>query len=116
MVTGFSAVRSGIVMFVIPFVFALLPGTAGDPGGAARIRRAAADTWPAMTGTLHWGALGWLLLRLALALYLLASALARFDRGPVGILELVLRLGLVVLVLHKAPEVHLTGLVAGRHW
>ena len=120
MITGLSAVRSGIVMFVIPFVFAfypellLIPAAQLDPAGGGRYLAG-------YDGTLHPGTLGWLLVRLTVTLYLVASALARFDRGPVGLGALALRLALAALVLHKAPEVHLAALVAaglllGWHW
>ena len=82
MATAFSAVRSGIVMFVIPFVFALYPeillidAAVRDPSALP----SAAAYLPGYDGALHLGPLLWLLLRLMAALYLLASALAAFDR------------------------------------
>ncbi len=58
-------------------------------------------------------ALGLLGLRILLALYLLASALARYDRGPIPIWEIVLRLVVAVLVLWKAPLLMWAGIVLG---
>jgi len=40
-----------------------------------------------------------------IALYLISSALARYDSGPMGIFEVVLRIGLAILLLFKAPVV-----------
>lgn len=51
-----------------------------------------------------------LLLRPILVLYLLASALARFDRGPINRLEMALRLLAAVLVLWKTAPVMWVGL------
>ena len=102
MATGFSAVRSGIVMFVVPFVFAFYPellliGEAIlDPrssGGAAYL--------PGYDGQLHLGALLLLAARLVLALYLLSSALAGFDRHALASWEIAARLALAVLLMTK---------------
>ena len=80
--TGFSAVKSGIVMFTIPFIFALYPEL-------LLIKQAVID--PA-TGTFFAGYdgqidlvwLGALVARLALALYLVSSAMAAFDQRALG--------------------------------
>ena len=70
--TAFSAVRSGIVMFIIPFVFALYPEIllieesmieAGTNSGAITYL-------PGYDGTIDIKALGLLLFRLVIALYL----------------------------------------------
>lgn len=102
MQTGLSAVRSGIVMFVIPFVFAfypellLIPAAVLDPSAAA----GAASTYlPGYDGNIHWQALIALLARLVLALYLLSSAIARFDRAPLPLWDTLLRMTLAALVL-----------------
>jgi len=111
MATGFSAVKSGIVMFVVPFVFAFYPelllineaiidpqGSAGNP------------YLPGYDGTFHIGAILLLLGRLILALYLLSSALAGFDRRALASWEIGVRLVLAVLVMSK-PEVIWIGAV-----
>ncbi|MDD9910048.1 MAG: TRAP transporter fused permease subunit [Ahrensia sp.] len=114
MATGFSAVRSGIVMFVIPFVFAmypeilLIPAAVLDPTSLP----SAAKYLPGYDGTLDVGALIWLLVRLVLALYLLASGLARFDRNKLDLWEWVLRLALAALVLSGDPLIHGAALLA----
>ncbi len=110
--TGFAAVRVGIVMFTIPFVFAWYPELllieeavtiTSETGQRALIE--------GYTGQIEWIALGWLAARLILALYLMASALARFDRGPMARWEMLLRLGLALLVLWKSPTIMWIGIV-----
>lgn len=108
--TGLAAVRAGIVMFTIPFVFAFYPelllieqaqimqSLDGAIGGAKTFL-------PGYDGTVGIAALGWLLFKLAVALYLVASALSRHDRYGLSTFDIVLRLGLAVLLLLKAPIV-----------
>lgn len=114
MATAFSAVRSGIVMFVIPFVFALNPeillieAAVRDPSALP----SASLYLPGYDGQLHLGALLWLLLRLAVALYLLASALAAFDRKSLSSVEIIVRLGLAALIMFKATNINALALVA----
>ena len=113
MATGISAVRSGIVMFVIPFVFAFYPElliireAVLDPSATG----AGIKYLPGYDGTTDWLALGWLCLRMALALYLLASALSRFDRGPMAGWECFARLGLAALISFKASTIYGPALV-----
>lgn len=108
--TGLAAVRAGIVMFTIPFVFAfypelllieqaqiLQPLDGGTAGGAEKA------FLPGYDGTVDPTMLGWLLFRLAAALYLVASALSRYDRYRLSKLDIVLRLVLAVLILLKPP-------------
>ena len=115
MATGFSAVRSGIVMFVIPFVFAMYPeillikAAMLDPGSLL----SAAKYLPGYDGTLYLGPLSWLLLRLAFALYLLASALARFDRAKLTTVEVFGRLAIAACLMFSNPLIHLAALAAG---
>ncbi|WP_158971142.1 TRAP transporter large permease subunit [Chachezhania sediminis] len=110
--TSFSAVRSGAVMFVIPFVFAfhpdilLVPAAMLDPSANAAV----GAFLPGYDGHLHLGPLAWLLARLALALYLMASALARFDRAPLPSWEIILRLGCAVLLLSSSAWISLGAL------
>ncbi|QDC10660.1 TRAP transporter fused permease subunit [Oceanicola sp. D3] len=109
--TGIAAVRVGIVMFTIPFIFAWYPElllieeavTITDDTG----RKALIEGY---SSTVDWGALAVLGLRLVLALYLIASALARFDRGPMPRWEIALRLLAAVLVLWKTPVIMSVGL------
>ncbi len=114
MITAFSAVRSGIVMFVIPFVFAIYPelllieAAVLDPSSLA----SAAQYLPGYDGELHLGPLIWLLLRLSVALYLLASALAAFDRRSLNAFEIILRLGVALLIMFKPVELHAPAFIA----
>ncbi len=118
MSTAFSAVRSGIVMFVIPFVFALYPeillieAAVRDPTSLP----SAAQYLPGYDGQIHLMPLLWLLLRLAVALYLLASALAAFDRKSLSAFEILLRLALAALIMFKAPQFHTPALLAAIVW
>ena len=115
--TGFAAVRVGIVMFTIPFVFAFYPEfllieqaqIAQSLDGSV----SAAKTWlPGYDGSIDFGGLAWLVFRLAVALYLVASALSRFDRARLSAVETVLRLALAVLLLVKTQEIAIGALCA----
>jgi len=114
MATGLSAVRSGIVMFVIPFVFAMYPelllikDAVLDPSATG----ARVVYLPGYDGTLNLAALAWLCARLVFALYLLASALARFDRRALAAWEWSARLVLAGLIMFANPVVHVAALLA----
>ena len=118
MATGFSAVRSGIVMFVIPFVFAIYPELLLieeaflDPTASGT----KISYLPGYDGTLDVTALLWLLARLVLALYLLASALARFDRAGLPLWETVLRLALAAFVISNEPAYYGPAIAAAVVW
>ena len=111
MKTGFSAVKSGIVMFTIPFVFAIYPEL-------LLIKQAVIDP---TTGAFLEGYdgridviwLGFLMARLALALYLVSSAMAGYDQRELGRLQIALRLGLAVLVMTKPVEIYSTAIALG---
>lgn len=115
MVTGFAAVRVGIVMFVIPFVFAfypellLIPAAVLDPSPG----NVGLNFIPGHDGEIHWLSLGWLVARLGLALYLFASALAWFDVRHLAAWEIVLRIALALAVILSIPAVHLTAVALG---
>lgn len=110
MATGFSAVRSGIVMFVIPFVFAFYPElllvdqALIDPSSPTRA------PLPGYENGVEFGALVWLLARLLVALYLVASALAAHDAKPLSALWITLRLALALGVMVRPETIHLTAL------
>ena len=118
MATGFSAVRSGIVIFVIPFVFAVYPelllieAAVLDPTSTG----ASVSYLPGHDGTVELTHLLWLLARLVLALYLLASALARFDRAGLALWETGLRLALAALVISTDAAVYGPAIVAAVVW
>lgn len=115
---GFSAVRSGIVMFAIPFVFAFYPelllirDAVVDPTSVAN----AVKYLPGYDGTIHWGALGLLLARMVLALYLLASALARFDRVRLPMWDVSLRLVLAAAAMAQVPAIYGPACALGLAW
>jgi TRAP transporter 4TM/12TM fusion protein len=109
--TGIAAVRVGIVMFTIPFIFAWYPElllieeavTITNDAG----QRALIDGY---SGQTDWGHLSFLLARLALALYLIASALTRYDKSELLKSEIALRLLAAVLILCKTPLIMFAGL------
>lgn len=111
--TAFAAVRVGIVMFTIPFVFAWYPEllliedavTIKDDNGRSVLIEG-------YTGQFDAAALSFLVFRLALSLYLIASALARFDIGPMARWEMAIRLVLGVLILWKTPMIMWIGILA----
>jgi len=108
--TGLSAVKSGIVMFVIPFVFAVYPEllliekAVIDPASAAR------DYLPGYDGQIHWDWLAGLLARLGLALYLVSSALSGYDKRALSVLEIGARLLLAVLIMFRPTEIYLAAI------
>ena len=114
MLTGFSAVKSGIMMFVVPFLFAFYPelllieAAVLKPGVSV-----GKEYLPGYDGTVHIGPLAWLIARLVLALYLLASALAAFDMRRLAIWEVGLRLALFLAIVHSSPMVHGIGIAIG---
>ncbi len=121
MATGFSAVRSGIVMFVLPFVFAFYPelllidAAKLDPLGTG------ASFIAGYGPGIDWEMLIVTIARLIVALYLVASALARFDGRRIGMAEWAMRVALAVLVLFRpqsiwVPALIATGLLLAWHW
>lgn len=114
--TGFAAVRAGIVMFTIPFVFAFYPElllieqaqlAQSLEGGVS----AEKTFLPGYTGTIDWQGLGWLLFRLVVALYLVASALTRFDVGSVSAAGAVFRIVLAILIILKIQSVAIPAVI-----
>ena len=111
MKTGFSAVRSGIVMFTIPFVFALYPEL-------LLIDKAVIDPNNGLflvgyDGSFNFGWLALLMLRIAVALYLVSSALAGFDRKALKPIEIFTRLAIAVLILAHPTEIYGLALAGG---
>ncbi|MEX3010289.1 TRAP transporter permease [Hoeflea sp. TYP-13] len=124
MATGFSAVRSGIVLFVIPFVFAAYPElllikeAVTDPASASKTHTI---YLPGYDGVIHWLPLMALMARVALALYLLTSALAKCDRKPLPMWEVGTRILLAALVVSGdarifAPAVGVSLIWLGYHF
>ena len=71
---------------------------------------------PGYDGTIYWGALLLLLGRLALALYMVSSALARFDFGALRFTEVLLRLLLAGLIISGDPVVYTPAIIAALVW
>lgn len=119
MSTGFSAVRSGIVMFIIPFVFALYPelllveAAVIDPSSSDG---GSIEYLPGYDGQIYWAPLLWLLARLGLALYLIASALAQYDCKSLALWDVLLRLLLAALVMHGNPVIYAVAIVMAIVW
>ena len=107
MATGFAAVRAGIVMFTIPFVFAFYPELLLIEQAYLDPTSTSGTVLPGYEQGLDWLAIAWLILRLALALYLVASALSRFDYTPLTSIAALLRLICAVLVISRPELVHL---------
>ena len=116
MSTAFSAVKSGIVMFVIPFVFAFYPELLliDDAMIDAAASASGQITYLAgYDGTVDTGALVLVLARLVLALYLLSSALSGFDRDKLHPAEIAVRLTLAILLMTKHEMLYLGAAIGG---
>ncbi len=113
MATGFSAVRSGIVMFVIPFVFAFYPElllidqALIDPSSASK------DFLPGYENGVELMPLLWLLAKLILALYFVASALSQFDVTRLNLFWVFVRLAIAIGLLARPEEIYFSALVLG---
>jgi TRAP transporter 4TM/12TM fusion protein len=114
--TGFSAVRSGIVMFTIPFVFAFYPELLlieqaqimqSLDGGISDKKQ----YLPGYDGTINGAALTWLLFKLGVILYLVASALSRQDKYGLTTVDIGLRFVLALLIILKLPLIANSALV-----
>ncbi len=110
MATGFAAVRAGIVMFVLPFVFAFYPelllidAAKLDPLVSTP---SAMAFLPGHGPGVDWAGLALVIARLVLCLYLLAGALARFDLHRMGGAEMMFRLALAAAVMMRDPAIWL---------
>ncbi len=111
MATGFSAVRSGIVMFTLPFAFAIYPElllidqAVIDPNTGAFL--------PGYDGDRDWAWLVFLIARLAFALYFVSSALAGFDQKRLNGIEVGLRLVVAILIMFQPVEIYGPAIAAG---
>ncbi len=110
--TALSAVRVGIVMFTIPFVFAWYPELLLIPEAVTITDETGRRVFmEGYSGQTDIGALVLLIGRLLVALYLLASALARYDQVALASWEVMARILAAILILWKSPIVIITGFV-----
>ena len=113
MVTGVAAVKAGIVMFIIPYIFAFYPELLLIKEAQLDPNSKTGAFLPGYDGEVHWGPLSWLCARIALALYFIASLLAGFDRMRISAPEQVLRGLIALLVIWNLPQVYWTGIALG---
>ncbi len=118
MSTGFAAVKSGIVIFIIPFVFAIYPelllieAAVIDPAaGSGTVKYLSG-----YDGTIDWGAMVILLPRIVLALYLLASSLARYDHSRLKTWDVLLRLTLAGCIVTNIEILYSIATLAAIAW
>ncbi len=111
MQTGFSAVKSGIIMFVIPFIFAFYPELLIIDAAKIDPYSSSGEFLPGYTSGFKFFDIIWLLLRLAIALYMISSALAKFDRLMLTIPEVIIRIIAAVLIIMNTPAFYMAGLV-----
>jgi len=109
--TGFSAVKSGIVMFTLPFVFAIYPELLIID--KAVINPENGLFLAGYDGTVDIPWLVFLFARLALALYFVSSALSAYDQKALNVVEIIFRLALAVLILFKPAEVYGPAILVG---
>lgn len=110
MATGFSAVRSGVVMFFIPFVFAFYPELLLIDQAMIDPTSPTGAPLPGYENGVQIGSLMWLLARLVLALYLLASALAAYDARPLTAMWVAVRLVTSVAILARPEGVYIAAI------
>lgn len=102
MPTAFSAVRSGIVIFVVPFIFALYPELLLIDAAVLNPNYEAGNSSLYLSGydgSLDVAALGLICLKLVVSLYLISSILAGYDARALKIQDIMIRLVLAILVL-----------------
>ena len=112
MATGLSAVKSGIVIFIVPFIFAFHPELLLINEAILDPQSPTGGFLADYDGQFAFGAFVLLLLRLVLALYLLSSALAAFDKSRLAALEISLRLILAVLLMMKPEAIWISAALA----
>ena len=95
--TAVAATRIGIVIFAIPFLFAFNPEMliVAEAGGDFLV-----------------GSFLYLLLRLALLIYMLASAASRFDKGRMPAWEAILRAAAGLLLIHPETAISAAAVAA----
>ncbi|MEZ5700828.1 MAG: TRAP transporter large permease subunit [Burkholderiaceae bacterium] len=105
--TAVEASRIGIMIFIVPFAFAYNPLILTVPQAGA---------------VFGWGAYLLLLAKLAVAIYVMASALIRFDKRALGWLEVFARVAASILLFAPGGHTDLVGaaltaaLLGAHHW
>ncbi len=105
MATAFSAVKSGIVMFVVPFIFAFYPELLLIEAAILDPQSSSGGYLAGYDGQAQFAAMTLLIARLVGALYLISSALAAFDQRQLAPWEIAIRLALAVLLLMKVEYI-----------
>ena len=119
MATAFSAVKSGIVIFIIPFIFAFYPEIlliSEAVIDATQTGASGIQYLPGYDGKLDVPALVWVLARLILALYLVSSVLARFDAVALDWKEMAIRTVLAVCMITSYSMLAAGAAIAGLVW
>ena len=111
MATGLSSVRSGIVMFTIPFVFAFYPELLLIEQALIDPTSPTNSPLPGYENGIDFVGLSWLLARLVLALYLVATALAKFDSKSLSLFEVGMRLALALAILANPQAIHFAAII-----
>ena len=103
--TGFAAVRVGITMFIVPFIFVFYPELLliNDAFIADKMTGEFIPSRPNGFETQQFLSI---IPRTLLALYLISSALSNFDIKMISNWEKYLRLGLAVLILTIPVSIH----------
>ncbi|WP_126979164.1 TRAP transporter permease [Frigidibacter oleivorans] len=113
--TGFEAAKIAFAGFLIPFVFAYHPAVLYKLqvifewfGEERVVSQAMIDI-----GTVGWFDLAWIVMAFALAMWLIASAFAGFDRARLSALERLLRGALGFLTLMPQSAIAMPAALAG---
>ena len=112
--TGFAAVKAGIVVFTIPFVFAFYPELLliEQAQIAQSLTGSSIKSYlPGYDGTVSLGPLMWLVFKLLVVLYLVASALMGFDAKRLSTIWTIVRIIAAILILLKIPAISISALI-----
>ena len=98
-------------MFVIPFIFAFYPELLIIDAAKIDPYSSSGEFLPGYSAGFKFFEVIWLLLRLGLALYMISSALAKFDRVILTLPEVIIRIIAAVMIIMNTPSFYMTGLV-----
>ena len=94
MTTGFQAIKIAAVGFLIPFVLVYYPSIS-------------------LVVNFEWGQFIWILARLPVAVWLVATGFIGCDTRGLGIVERLVRIVVALIMLITAPSLQIGGLVLG---